>query len=235
MTAETHPEQIPDIDWAHRPEPYLVPVPADRVDPLVGRRVALSDPQALCWRYDVVVIHVVDDDDLGPAAAVIDEFDLHRGNRDGGKIPTARVALRHLWVEELYEDADAIPLELRQPAVEIPPRQDHLREDAIRIDPTRPPIRRARQGNRVSGNTTIGARVMLNTPSGFMRGLRLVSQPHLWKHPGPNIFGDVDNLDVPRYLQCYTICDEEDYYGWAATGVTPQSCRYVQCGQVFFE
>lgn len=236
MTAETHPERIPDTAWTHRGEPYLVPVPARDVDQIVGQRVILSDPDGLCWRHDVVVVSAPQRDHDGRAVvAILDAHDLSRANRERGRMPAAVVPLDRLWIEELYETADDIPLEHRPPSVDIPPQQDHLSESAVRVDATRPPIRRTRQGNRLSEDVPIGAAAILNTPTGFRRGYRVISQPHLWRHPGPNLFADVDRIDAPIYLQCYTICDDDDYYAWAATGQTPPSRQYVQCGQVYFE
>lgn len=117
----------------------------------------------------------------------------------------------------------------------LPPDQPHLHDGTTRVDASRPPARQTRQGNRVSGNFTVGSRLILNTPTGLHPGYRLVSLPHLQRHGGPNLFGSVDAVDSPIYLQSYTICNEEDYYLWVATGQTPPSCRAVQCGQVFFE
>ncbi len=236
MTAHAHPERIPDLAWAHRPEPFLVPTPAAQCQPLTGRSLILTDPGNRCWRHDITAVsEPFPDDQHGYAVATLDVHTLARTNRIKGKTPAVCLALHHLWVEDLYPDWASIPDQLRPPPLEIPPLQPHLNADTLRVDPTRPPIRHARQGNKMGGAATIGARVILNTPHRLIRGFRVISQPHLVLHNGPNIFGDLDMVDAPLYLQCYTICDEPDYYHWADTGDTPPSRRFVQCGEIFFE
>lgn len=236
MTAEAHPEHVPDLDWTTRAAPFLVPVPAASYESLIGKRVALSDPASKCWRYDIVV---VSNPYFRPGhesahVNILDHHDFCRANRTREKVVTATAPVSLLWVERLYGDWSSIPDGLRTEPVALPPLQPHLDEDSVRVDASRPPIRRTRQGNKVD-SITIGSRVLLNTPAGFIAGYRVISDVHLRKHPGPNLFGDLDRMNDPIYLQCYSICDEDDYFSWAATGLTPSSVRYVQCGQLFFE
>lgn len=235
MSAQAHPERVPDLSWSRREEPYLVPVPAARYTEaeLYGRRVTLHDPVSRCWRYDVMAVVGPYRQDGADLVGVVDAHDFYRARRERVQIPTTAVPVDRLWCDELHEDLSDVDDDLIPPVVDIPPQQPHLPPNTFRVDPRRPPLRRCLRGNRVA-SVSIGARIIRSTPGGLIRGFRVISQPHIVEHPGPNLH-DLDLVNVPLFLQCYTICSEAEFYAWVPTGTTPPHAHFEQCGAVFFE
>lgn len=171
--------------------PAIVPVPAEQVIDLRGRRAIVGEP-GKGWRGDLRTDQPDTSDGAPPTfVPVLTELDFYRAEIDGVAVLAPLVPIQRVWIEQ--------------------PEPEPVWPGAV--DPSRgraslhaPPVRRATPASRAV--PLIGRRVVAATGSGtpvIRRDLRAVSEPYRDSRGGDSV----------------NVCTERDWYAWAMSGCTP--------------
>jgi hypothetical protein len=197
--------------WFPTEPAAVVPVPAERLAQLRGRRVITGRPDR-GWRYDLRADDPVENGGQRLVPVLV-ESDYYRAELDQVEVFAPLVPLEQVWVEQVEPPAGHSPPAEKEGDHQGPSRQDLLsRLVTLDAPPTRHPVP-ARDAPGLSGR-----RVVVVSPSRERRDLRAVTEPY-------------ENADGAI---CLRVCDEADWYRWAFTG-QPAPCTEVPVYLIWVE
>lgn len=214
-------EHVPSgEEWAYWEPLALVPVPANEVRPLTGRRVVIHDPTMRGWNSDFVAASEPHEYRGATHVGILAATDWYRHRSDKTYLTVPRpIPIDRVWAETQVElPTDDQPDDAQVDQTGTP---KHAGPAKRIVDASTPPVRRLR---RALFETTVhGRRAAITAPDQPIWPMRACSEPYLAELPDLSAFNltDDDDLTYPPTGPVVSLCTEAEWHLWAWTGHTP--------------